>query len=132
MAFQLALSCGTPGAGGLRLVVVYRWDNEVSPGLILRGERAVYLWLVDWSVWYVHCIHMATITAKVFQSGKSQAIRLPKAWRFTTATVQIQKIGHGLLILDPKAESKRVRALAKLYGSCPEFPAVEPLPLREP
>jgi len=74
---------------------------------------------------------VATITTKVFQSGNSQAIRLPKAWRLMAATVQIEKLGHGLLILDPKAESKRVRALAKLYGSCPEFPEVEPLPLRE-
>ena len=70
-----------------------------------------------------------TVTAKVFQSGNSQAIRLPKAWRLTTATVQIEKTGRGLLILDPKAEVKRVRALAKLYGSCPEFPSIEPLRL---
>ena len=72
---------------------------------------------------------MATITARVFQSGNSQAISLPKAWRLTTATVQTEKTGRGLLILDPKAEAKRVRALAKLYGSCPGFPPVEPLAL---
>jgi antitoxin VapB len=75
---------------------------------------------------------MPTITAKVFKSGNSQAIRLPKAWRFATATVQIEKTGRGMLILDPRAEAKRVRALAKLYGSCPDFPPVEPLPLSEP
>ena len=74
---------------------------------------------------------MATITAKVFKSGNSQAIRLPKAWRLSTATVQIEKTGRGLLILDPKAEAKRVKALARLYGSCPDFPPVEPLPLPE-
>ncbi len=74
---------------------------------------------------------MATITAKVFQSGNSQAIRLPKAWRLATHTVQIEKTGRGLLILDPKAEAQRVKALARLYGSCPEFPGVEPLPWSE-
>ena len=74
---------------------------------------------------------MSTVTTKVFKSGNSQAIRLPKAWRLATNTVQIEKTGRGLLILDPKAEVKRVKALAKLYGSCPEFPAVEPLPLPE-
>ncbi len=74
---------------------------------------------------------MPTITAKVFKSGNSQAIRLPKAWRLPTSSVQIEKTGRGLLILDPKAEAKRVRALAKLYGSCPEFPMIEPLPLSE-
>jgi len=75
---------------------------------------------------------MPIVTAKVFKSGNSQAIRLPKAWRLTTSTVQIEKTGHGLLIIDPKAQAKRVRALAKLYGSCPDFPSVEPLPLSEP
>lgn len=72
---------------------------------------------------------MATITAKVFKSGNSQAIRLPKALRFPTKTVQIEKTGRGLLILDPKAEARRVRALAKLYGSCPGFPEIEKFPL---
>lgn len=74
---------------------------------------------------------MTVITAKVFKSGNSQAIRLPKAWRLSTSTVQIEKTGRGLLLLDPKVEAKRLRALGKLYGSCPEFPTVEPLPLPE-
>lgn len=74
---------------------------------------------------------MSIVTAKVFKSGNSQAVRLPKAWRLRTTTVQIEKTGRGLLILDPKVEMKRVKALAKLYGSCPEFPDVESLPLPE-
>ena len=74
---------------------------------------------------------MPTLTAKVFQSGNSQAVRLPKAWRFSTTTVQIEKTGRGLLLLDPKAEAKRIKALAKLYGSAPKFPRVESLPLPE-
>jgi antitoxin VapB len=74
---------------------------------------------------------MLTITTKVFKSGNSQAVRLPKAWRMATTTVQIEKTGRGLLILDPKAEAKRVKSLARLYGSCPDFPSVESLPLPE-
>jgi len=57
---------------------------------------------------------METVTAKVFKSGNSQAIRLPRAWRFSTTTVQIERTGRGLLIIDPKAEARRVRALSKL------------------
>jgi virulence-associated protein VagC len=72
-----------------------------------------------------------TTTARVFVSGNSQAIRLPKALRLHTKTVQIEKTGRGLLILDSRAEARRVKELAKLYGSCPEFPAVERLPLPE-
>ena len=74
---------------------------------------------------------MPTITAKVFKLGNSQAIRLPKAWRMSTTTVQIEKTGRGLLILDPKVAAKRVKALAKLYGSCPDFPPIEALPRPE-
>jgi virulence-associated protein VagC len=72
---------------------------------------------------------MNTITAKVFNSGNSQAIRLPKVLRLRAKTVQIEKTGRGLLILDPKAEALRVKALSKLYGSCPDFPEIEPLEL---
>lgn len=72
---------------------------------------------------------MATITAKVFDSGNSQAIRLPKALRLRIRTVQIEKTSRGLLILDPKAEARRLAALKKLYGSCPDFPDVEPCAL---
>ena len=49
-----------------------------------------------------------------------------------TTTVQIEKTGRGMLILDPKAEAKRLKALAMLYGCCPEFPQIEPLPTLEP
>jgi antitoxin VapB len=75
---------------------------------------------------------MATVTAKVFKAGNSQAIRLPKAFRLTTETVQIEKTSKGLLILDPKAEAKRLKSLRRLYGSCPEFPEVKRLKLDEP
>ena len=74
---------------------------------------------------------MSSISAKVFKSGNSQAIRLPKALRLRSKTVQIEKTGRGLLILDPKVEAERVKALAKLYGSCPGFPEIERLPLPE-
>ena len=72
---------------------------------------------------------MATVTTKDFQSSNSQAVRLPKAWRRAIPTVQIEKTGRDLLILDPKAETKRVKALAKLSGSGPKFPSVAPLRL---
>jgi antitoxin VapB len=74
---------------------------------------------------------MTTFTTKVFKSGNSQAVRLPKAWRLPSGTVQIERTGQGLLIRDPKAEAKRVKALAKLYGSCPDFPTIEAQPMLE-
>ncbi|HEY1849109.1 MAG TPA: hypothetical protein VGG37_07875 [Opitutaceae bacterium] len=74
---------------------------------------------------------MPTIYAKVFKSGNSQAIRLPKALRLNTKTVQIERTARGLFIIDSKAEAARVQALSKLYGSCPGFPEIEQLVLLE-
>lgn len=42
--------------------------------------------------------------AKIFWSGRSQAVRLPKDFRFDTATVHITRHGS-TLILEPVAEN---------------------------
>ena len=46
-----------------------------------------------------------TLTAKVFQNGRSQAIRIPKEFRVDDSEVYIEKIGHSLIIV-PKEKSK--------------------------
>ena len=40
-------------------------------------------------------------TARVFTSGRSQAVRIPKAYRFTENEVYINKIGDAI-VLTPK------------------------------
>ncbi len=40
-------------------------------------------------------------TTKVFTSGRSQAVRIPKAYRFTESEVYINKIGDAI-VLTPK------------------------------
>ena len=40
-------------------------------------------------------------TAKVFTTGRSQAVRLPKAFRFDTNEVTIEKVGNAV-VLRPK------------------------------
>lgn len=47
---------------------------------------------------------MELITAKVFQSGNSQAIRLPKQFRLDTKEIFIYKSGNHLVIT-PKMDS---------------------------
>ncbi|MFD2262255.1 antitoxin [Lacibacterium aquatile] len=42
-------------------------------------------------------------TAKVFWSGRSQAVRLPKEYRFNTDEVRIRRHGNAL-ILEPIAQ----------------------------
>jgi len=43
----------------------------------------------------------AKATAKVFTTGRSQAVRLPKAFRFDTDEVTIEKVGNAV-VLRPK------------------------------
>ncbi len=42
-------------------------------------------------------------TTKVFMSGNSQAVRLPKAFRFEGSRVRISRVGRGIL-LEPVAD----------------------------
>jgi len=44
-------------------------------------------------------------TAKIFTTGRSQAVRLPKAYRFSTKEVSIERQGDAV-ILRPKFQSK--------------------------
>ena len=43
-------------------------------------------------------------TAKVFENGRSQAIRLPKKFRFTGDEVVVQRLGHAVILV-PKEEA---------------------------
>ena len=38
-------------------------------------------------------------TARLFQSGRSQAVRLPKEFRFTGTDVGVRHFGNGVLLL---------------------------------
>ncbi|NWG20242.1 MAG: antitoxin [Chloroflexi bacterium] len=38
-------------------------------------------------------------TAKLFQNGKSQAVRLPKEYRFDGTTVYIKKMGNAVILI---------------------------------
>ena len=43
-------------------------------------------------------------TAKIFENGRSQAVRLPKKFRFTGEEVFVQRVGHVVVLL-PKEEA---------------------------
>lgn len=38
-------------------------------------------------------------TARIFQSGRSQAVRLPKEYRFDAIEVAVRHFGNGVLLL---------------------------------
>ncbi|MBC8008824.1 MAG: AbrB/MazE/SpoVT family DNA-binding domain-containing protein [Burkholderiales bacterium] len=65
-------------------------------------------------------------TAKLFTTGGSQAIRLPKEFRFPGATVNIRRTKAGVLITPAEDDlEERRRRLLALAGSCPDFPDIE-------
>ena len=66
--------------------------------------------------------------AKVFWSGPSQAVRLPKAFRFTTDEVTVRRVGDAL-ILEPAPKRKWPVGYAASFANMPEdFERPESLP----
>jgi antitoxin VapB len=65
-----------------------------------------------------------TNIAKLFQNGRSQAVRLPREFRFEGDRVRIRRVGNGVLlepmIQDPKELFRRLDELNS-----------EPFPARE-
>ena len=70
-------------------------------------------------------------TAKVFMSGRSQAVRLPKEYRFNEEEVYINKVGN-VVMLYPKTDKWEnfFAGLDMLTDDCLAEPP-EDLPLQE-
>lgn len=45
--------------------------------------------------------------AKLFQTGRSQAVRLPKAFRFEGQEVVIKRVSNGVLLVPSSPEGQR-------------------------
>ena len=58
-------------------------------------------------------------TAKSFKTGRSQAIRLPKRFRFSGTEVAIRKVGNNI-IQSPVSKKSALEAFLALPG-CPDF-----------
>jgi hypothetical protein len=71
-------------------------------------------------------IYMSTAVAKVFTSGNSQALRLPKAFRVRGKKLELSAIPGGFMAVDPAEIARRRRALKNLWGSTPDFADVRP------
>ncbi len=54
--------------------------------------------------------------AKVFLNGNSQAVRLPKAFRFDTSEVYIRKVGEEVIISAKKPSWKRFFEKKSTFG----------------
>ena len=66
-------------------------------------------------------------TAKLFTTGGSQALRLPKEFRFPGKTVMLRRTKAGVVQIHPHDDLEERRArFIKLAGSCPDLPDVPP------
>ena len=69
-------------------------------------------------------------TAKLFKNGRSQAVRLPKEFRFEGDEVIIRKKGKQV-ILEPLEKTEWPRGFWKKFSADPDFEIPEPLPTKE-
>jgi len=65
--------------------------------------------------------------AKVFQNGRSQAVRIPKEFRFKGKEVKISKKGDRV-ILEPLERSKWPESFWDAFPVDPDFKTPEALP----
>jgi len=68
--------------------------------------------------------------AKVFQNGRSQAVRLPKAFRFKGREVKIRREGDKV-VLEPLERDRWPDGFWDDFNFDPDFKIPEPLPSRE-
>jgi antitoxin VapB len=61
-------------------------------------------------------------TAKLFKSGRSQAVRLPKEFRFEGKEVRIRRHGLGVLLEPMKVDMKAVFEAMDRIGGDAIFP----------
>jgi antitoxin VapB len=66
-------------------------------------------------------------TAKLFKTGRSQAVRLPKEFRFEGEEVRIRRVGQGVLLEPMKNDLRAMFAAIDAVGG-EEFPDRSPQP----
>ena len=65
-------------------------------------------------------------TARLFQNGRSQAVRLPKAFRFKGTEVKIRREGDKV-VLEPLEQTEWPDEFWDVFGSDTDFDVSEPL-----
>lgn len=68
--------------------------------------------------------------AKVFKSGNSQAIRIPKEYQIDTDTVKINRVGN-LLIIIPE-DTPEWEMFKEGISEAVDFPEVHEIPIPNP
>lgn len=90
-----------------------RADRLPEPAVVLTDFPLVYILQIYLTLTEVVIVK----TAKLFKNGDSQAVRLPKEFRFAGEEVLIKRVGSAVVLL-PKAKSWDT-----LVQSLDKFPA---------
>jgi antitoxin VapB len=78
--------------------------------------------LGDMYHWYISGRRRFMATAKLFKTGRSQAVRLPKEFRFKGKEVRIRRVGQGVMLEPMKTDWQAVfDEMDRLRGD-PIFP----------
>ena len=72
-------------------------------------------------------MHKAFI-AKLFMNGRSQAVRLPKEFRFEGDRVRVQRVGRGVLLEPMRVDVKQWLVELHALGQGEPFPEPGPQP----
>ncbi len=67
-------------------------------------------------------------TAKLFKTGRSQAVRLPKEFRFEGKEVRIRRMGDAVVLEPMKQDLEAMFARIDAIGGGAEFPDRPPQP----
>ena len=70
-----------------------------------------------------------TGTAKLFMHGRSQAVRLPKAFRLPGTEVRVRRVGKGVMLEPMTNDEERIRAI---FAELDRLGAVDFLPEGRP
>ncbi len=57
------------------------------------------------------------MTAKIFENGRSQAVRLPKEYRFSSEEVFVNKIGETLIIMPKESKWESFMQAIDMFSS---------------
>jgi len=67
---------------------------------------------------------MRGVTAKVYDTGLFQVIRLPKDFWVKSSIVKLVKIAVGFIVSELRPSARRLKAFLAHAGSCPDFPRI--------
>ncbi len=56
------------------------------------------------------------MTAKIFENGRSQAVRLPKEYRFDTDEVAVNKIGQIVLLMPKQSKWESLMQAVDMFS----------------